>query len=75
MHTLIVRVCDKNYDALELKYNTTFSNVYGEPLCFVWGRTRRNLLGDGTRCGRRTRKCVAVDAEDANWLWEQAAHD
>lgn len=75
-HTLIVRVCDKNFDALERKYHATFSNVYREPNPALFGDGPDQTYWEMVHgAGGGPESASRWTAEDANWLWEQAAHD
>lgn len=78
-HTLIVRVIDKHYDALELKHRETFRYAYNSPHPALFGDGPLNTyweMAHGAGGG-----CESVDdwmtgsKTDVNKLWDRAAHD
>jgi hypothetical protein len=75
-HTLIVRVVDKNHDALARKFRDTFSNAYEEPHPALFGDGPANTYWEMPHgAGGGSETAENWTKESANRLWERAAND
>jgi len=76
-HTLIVRVVDKCYEALERKHRETFSDASWDiPSPALFGNGPDNTFWEMSHgAGGGIETAHNWTQEDANKLWKRAAHD